>query len=54
MDIGDDMPDRPAFTAARGLGGFGVAVHRPAEEADHALSGDAERAPETVGQLRLQ
>jgi trehalose 6-phosphate phosphatase len=42
VHIGDDVPDRPAFTAARGLGGFGVAVHRPAEEADHVASGATE------------
>jgi trehalose 6-phosphate phosphatase len=42
VHIGDDLPDRPAFTAAHRLGGFGVAVHRPAKEADYALSGDAD------------
>ncbi|WP_114395832.1 trehalose-phosphatase [Oleisolibacter albus] len=38
VHIGDDVPDRPAFTAARRLGGFGVAVHNPVSEADYALS----------------
>jgi trehalose 6-phosphate phosphatase len=42
VHIGDDLPDRPAFTAARELGGFGIAVHRPTEEADYALFGNAD------------
>lgn len=38
VHVGDDVPDDPAFAAARRLGGCGVAVTRPSGEADHLIA----------------
>jgi trehalose 6-phosphate phosphatase len=42
VHIGDDVPDYPAFASARRLGGIGIAVHHPTEEADYALLDDSD------------
>lgn len=37
VHVGDDVPDEPAFVAARNHGGFGVSVGRPAPGVDARL-----------------
>ncbi|WP_181702426.1 trehalose-phosphatase [Chthonobacter albigriseus] len=39
VHVGDDVPDEPAFAAARRLGGFGISVHRPAVDVAYVLPG---------------
>lgn len=39
VHVGDDVPDEPAFAAARRVGGFGVSVQRSAVDVPYTLHG---------------